>query len=208
MGALDSNGTSAPEALVLSLQWTRGLAAGRFLEVYICSGRRDRAPGRIAAGAGAGRVRQWRTTAESPRLLGPRHFGHAVAVLSNLLVAGVLVWLWKSDYSDNCGASRGCFTISFLRGLVPVLLIPLFLHATQHSARQHVGLAAGGNGGGFYGRRGRSCLSGRDLAARCSRGAGPILLSWASARSCISAGKLICVKQIKRANSNVAAALK
>jgi rhomboid protease GluP len=66
-------------------------------------------------------------------------------VLVNLLVSAALVWFWRDAYSDHLWAYSGQLRAGLLRGVIPVLLIPLFLHATpSHLLGNMVGLTASG----------------------------------------------------------------
>lgn len=75
-------------------------------------------------------------------------------LLANLLISAVLVWSWRSGYSDHLWAFSGRLHERLFDGWVPALLPPLFLHASAaHLLGNMAGLAAGGAAvEEFYGR--------------------------------------------------------
>lgn len=163
-----------PEALVLSSHWTRGVwRRADSLEVYHLfrpgAGSPPPPRGGLAAGTGVapGGVHTglpWpiptgvidnvsSIPAEAPArdsglpraLWGPGVSATQALVLCNLLVSAALVWLWRGSYSDNLWHFSGNLHADLLRGVIPVLLIPLFLHATpSHLLGNMVGLTASG----------------------------------------------------------------
>ena len=165
-------GRIPPDALVLSPHWTRGVwRRADSLEVYHLfrpaaatagagggDGAGDTLPAGDAGGAdrwpGAGTPLTGHPASPPaaahllglPRALwGPGVSATQMLVLANLLVSGALVWLWGDSYSDRLWILSGHLRDSLFRGVVPVLLLPLFLHATpSHLLGNMVGLTASG----------------------------------------------------------------
>jgi membrane associated rhomboid family serine protease len=158
-----------PEALVLSEMWTRGAwRRAESLEVYhlyrppLTS---DRATGTVSgvgtgvadgppAGGlevpGAGPTRR-----ELPAAIwGPGLSVTQALVLANLVVSGALVWLWRENYDARLWAFSGLLHARLVAGILPAILVPLFLHAgAGHLLGNMVGLTAGGAAvEEFYGR--------------------------------------------------------
>lgn len=166
-----------PDALVLSIRWTRGVwrKAGD-LETYHLF-----APARLAhpvSQAGLGGGTDPMQDAMPGRMGPPRRlpffpadgihradlpraiWGKGVSVTHvlfavNLAVSICLAWIWGAGYTDRLWAFSAGLREHLLSGWAPVLLIPLFLHASpQHIAGNLLALAAGGTAvEEFYGRK-------------------------------------------------------
>jgi rhomboid protease GluP len=112
------------------------------------------AGGTGAAGAG-GSDRMHRAVRDLPEAIwGPGLSVTQVLVLVNLLVSGVLVWIWREDYDANLWALSGMLHARLFAGFLPAIVVPLFLHASAgHLLGNMVGLTAGGAAvEEFYGR--------------------------------------------------------
>jgi membrane associated rhomboid family serine protease len=156
------SGWVPPEALVLSLNWTRGVwrRAGS-LEVYHLFVPSPRSEGEAvppglggAAGVGSAGGEALRRTGLPTALWGPGISITQALVLVNLIVSATLVALWRDHYTDQLWALSGRLRAQLFQGRIPVLLLPLFLHASSgHLLGNMFGLtAAGAAVEEFYGR--------------------------------------------------------
>jgi rhomboid protease GluP len=169
------SGWIPPEAMILSQVWSKGLwrRAGT-LEVYhlfrpsepsasVGAGSVDGARGGlgVASVAGAGGITQADGDAAAKdasglpsALWGSGLSVTQILVMINLLVSAALVWAWRDDYSDHLWLFSTALRSRLTAGWVPVLFLPLFLHASAgHLMGNMVGLtAAGAAVEEFYGR--------------------------------------------------------
>lgn len=165
-----------PDALVLSEMWTRGAwRRAESLEVYHIY-RPPNAPGHTAGavwgpgsgeigGAGAGIngtagvepgvAGAGRTGRDLPAAIwGPGLSVTQILVFVNLVISGALVWLWRENYEARLWALSGILHARLFAGVLPAIMVPLFLHAgAGHLLGNMVGLTGGGAAvEEFYGR--------------------------------------------------------
>jgi membrane associated rhomboid family serine protease len=169
-------GLVPPDALVLSAYWTRGLwRRAESLEVYHLFRPAEPPaaarvhPGTSAPDASGGSapplpaVPAGMQPGASPAasrgrlpvaIWGPGVSVTQVLVLTNLLVSAALVFFWKDGYSAHLWGLSARLRAQLFQGWVPVLLVPLFLHAgSSHLMGNMIGLtAAGAAVEEFYGR--------------------------------------------------------
>lgn len=165
-----------PDAMVISLQWTRGVwRRADSLEVFhlfVPSAARSPAAGHAPVpprrSEGPLAVPGSPEPLEGPSGARPGTrsdglpvalTGHGVSVtqallFANILISAALVWTWRSSYEPRLWAYSGELHTRLFSGWVPALLPPLFLHASaQHLLGNMVGLVAGGAAvEEFYGR--------------------------------------------------------
>jgi membrane associated rhomboid family serine protease len=147
-----------PEAMVWSTYWTKGLwRRATTLETYHLF--RAQTPAVPVPGQGDPEVAippgSEAAHAGLPQAIwGPGISVTQVLLLANLVVSGILVLAWKDDYSDRLWDLSRHLRTHLAAGWIPVLFIPLFLHATaSHLLGNMVGLTAGGAAvEEFYGR--------------------------------------------------------
>lgn len=116
--------------------------------------------------ATAGSVRHPSTPFDRLRPQLPRAiWGNGISVTHvlfacNLGVSVCLLLIWGDDYSEKLWAFSGALRSSLFSGWIPVLLIPLFMHASaQHIMGNLLSLVAGGTAvEEFYGRKRTLCL--------------------------------------------------
>lgn len=138
-------GRVPPDAMVLSRQWSRGVwRRADSLEVFHLF-RPEGGTGAAVTGPLKAQPPA-RPASNLPRALwGPGISATQVLILANLLISAALVWFWRDGYADNLWRFSGELRADFLRGILPVLLIPLFLHASSsHLLGNMVALAAAG----------------------------------------------------------------
>ncbi len=171
------SGRVPPEALVWSVQWTRGVwreAAG--LETYhlYLPSRVVETPLFDAAIARHGPLALFR--------------GSELAVtewllLINLFVTAALVFVWRATYADRIWELAAGLRAALLSGWIPVLFGPLFLHASAtHLLSNMVTLLfAGALVEEFYGRK-------RTFLIYLGAGIGGALLSFTRERPVLAIG--------------------
>ncbi len=162
-------GRTPPDALVLSHRWTRGVwRRADSLETYHLFlppqgvGRpMGSVPSPPDGMVTAGHVPQSPALLERLRPQLPRAiWGSGLSVThllfaSNLGISVCLLLIWGEDYSERLWTFSGTLRQSLFSGWIPVLLIPLFMHASpQHVMGNLLSLVAGGaTVEEFYGRR-------------------------------------------------------
>lgn len=143
-----------PEALILSALWTKGVwRRAESLEVYHLFRPSDAARP-IQGAEPAGEPEPARTTGLPSALWGSGLSMTQLLVMANLLVSAILVLAWRDAYTENLWRFSGKLRSDLSQGWAPVLLVPLFLHASSsHLIGNMLGLtAAGAAVEEFYGR--------------------------------------------------------
>lgn len=144
-----------PDALVLSGLWSKGVwRRAESLEVYHLFRPAPSALSPSSAADPAAAPSEATRPGLPTAIWGPGLSVTQVLVLANLVISSLLVWAWRDAYTENLWLFSGRLRAQLFQGWVPVLFVPLFLHASSgHLLGNMVGLTAAGSAvEEFYGR--------------------------------------------------------